>query len=829
MLGAIQQFHSQESNGIVALALPVRNSLKFNRYSLNPTFSFAREQNKYISFTNKRQLAQFNDAPESYLFSYSGRFAENIGAGVGLFQQNIGVLTTFGGIMNFAYNVNFSDDNNLTFGLNLGAYQSGINQGKVILNSPDTALENVPSSFALTVTPGINYGTSFLDFGLSISNLVTYNLNTSEIIADNPEQALQAHVMYTGYMNSRGFFDESKFTTLLRSEFKNDQTILSGVAMLTVPKGIWAQAGYNTVFGASAGVGLNVTKNIAVEYNYEQSMGDLSEFGSSHEITVAYRFNNKFRYNYSNDDQEQSLFNAKRKKAKASSISAEERAKAAERRAAIIAERKALAEAKTNKVEPENLSAIAQEEDKIETESTDGSVKNENTQDLDNTKALEDAKAKEEARLKLEAEQKAELARKQEEAKRKAAIEAEKSRIEEERRRAIEEAAKVEAEEERRKLEEAKRKAELEAKAKLEAEEAAKLKLEAEAKAEAEKKLSESEILNESVIANDIAKEDNNIEEKATDNVSAESIIDNENSSNDEMVPEAEDEEFQTLKTLTEATEKAKKEQRELLNNLSESIAIKQQDLDDLKEENDLSEQGVYQAPKKFKSVAAENAKIEELKDEIEKIEKEQEAKMIELEALLIKRKRKYRKDRQGINDFYKKTIAELKQEQLRIKNYKSALIANLEKIRAATDFERKRRISRAAYDNQQDRYKKDKAALNRIKETTQESLTPLKESDFDFGEEQTKNIQIVNNVVNEEPGYYMVIAVHDDISKRDEFVSKVVASGEKNVNFFFDVKTNKYFIYYEKFDQIGAAKSAMEKKGSEPYNTKMSLVKIEN
>ena len=96
---------SQVTNGVVALELPVRNSLVFNRNLLNPTFSFVREQNKYVSAYNKRQWVQFVDAPTSYLMSYSGRFAENIGAGVTLFQQNVGVLTTFGGVLNFAYEV----------------------------------------------------------------------------------------------------------------------------------------------------------------------------------------------------------------------------------------------------------------------------------------------------------------------------------------------------------------------------------------------------------------------------------------------------------------------------------------------------------------------------------------------------------------------------------------------------------------------------------------------------------------------------------------------------------------------------------------------------
>ena len=73
------------------------------------------------------------------------------------------------------------------------------------------------------MSPGINYGTQFFDFGLSINNLVQYNLNSSEQIAEDPKQSIQAHIMYTGYMDARGFFDESKFSTLLRSEFKKDK------------------------------------------------------------------------------------------------------------------------------------------------------------------------------------------------------------------------------------------------------------------------------------------------------------------------------------------------------------------------------------------------------------------------------------------------------------------------------------------------------------------------------------------------------------------------------------------------------------------------------
>ena len=301
-----QQFYSQE-DGVVAFALPVRNSLKFNKYVINPTFSFVREQNKYISISNKREWVQFDNAPQTYLFSYAGRFAENIGAGVGLFQQNYGVLTTFGGVINFAYNAVLDGDKNLTFGMNMAFYKSGINSGSVITNFSDPSLENIPSNSLLTVNPGINYGTDFFDFGISLNNLVSYNIKTNKMVEDNPEQSVQGHIMYTGYVNSRGFFDQSKFSGLVRSEFKKSNTVISGIMMISIPKGMWAQAGYNSLYGLSGGIGFNISNQIALEYNYEKAIGDLSTFGSSHEVTLAYKFKKPYKYNYSDDEDEGAL------------------------------------------------------------------------------------------------------------------------------------------------------------------------------------------------------------------------------------------------------------------------------------------------------------------------------------------------------------------------------------------------------------------------------------------------------------------------------------------------------------------------------------------
>jgi type IX secretion system PorP/SprF family membrane protein len=846
-----QMFYSQEDDGVVALALPVRNSLKFNRYVINPTFSFVREQNKYISLTNKREWVQFEDAPQTYLVSFSGRFKENIGIGVGVFQQNYGVLTTFGGLANFAYNVRLNTDNNLTFGLNVGAYKSGVNDGNVVTNFPDPSLDNIPSNFMLTVNPGINYGTAFLDFGLSINNLVLYNLNSSQLIEDNPEQAIQAHMMYTGYMDSRGFFDESKFTGLLRSEFKKDKTVISGVAMVMVPKGIWAQVGYNTLYGGSAGLGLNITNQISIEYNFEKALGDLTDFGPSHEITLAYKFKNNTNYDYSSEDEVSALISPTRKRKPVVKLSkaeaterklkaaAEEQARQeAEAKAKAEADAKAQAEAQQKAEEEARAKAAAEEKARQEAEAKAKAEAEAKAQVEAQQKAEEEARAKaaaeEQARQEAEAKAKAEAeAKAQAEAQQKAEEEARaKAAAEEQARQEAE--AKAKAEAEAKAQAEAQQKAEEEARAKVAAEEQArqeaeaKAKAEAEAKAQAEAQQKAEEEARAKAAAEEQARQEAEAKAKAQQEL--------EESQEDEVVdeekdtpPEATDNLGKSMNEISESTEASKKEQEALLKKFLDAIDVKDQDLKDLKEENDLSEKGIYMEPKPFKSITAENAALEAIRTDLDNAIKTTSDKINELESLYNQRQQIETVAMDEVYLYYQKALKSLKAEQAAAIKAKSDLESRLEDINLATDFERKRRIKRALYDNEEDRYAQDKARLNSIKQNTPLSISPIPEEEFDFGEELSGNIQILKNVQNVENGYYLVVAVHTDVEKRDDFLAKAVASGEKNINFFYDVKTSKYYIYYESFESIQAANAALEAKESKPYKAKASLLKIEN
>ena len=676
--------YSQSDDGVVALDIPVRNSLTFNRYVTNPTFSFVREQNKYITATSKREMLGIEDGPLTYFFNYSGRIKENIGAGIGVFQQNYGVLTTFGGIINFAYNARIQEDSNFTFGMNIGAYRSGLNSGNVITNIDDPALNNIPSNFLLTVNPGLNYGTGFMDFGISYNNIVTYNFNASALVEENPKQGLQGHIMYTGYIGGYGFFGNSKFSALAESEFQKETTIVSGAIMITIPKGIWAQVSYNTQYGASGGLGVNITPQIAIEYNYEKPFVGLSDFGASHEITLAYRFKNNNFYDYSRDDELAGLLTFEKKERKVS--------KTQEKTTTDDQDRIAIEE-QARLVAEEQSRILAQEQIILDTE--------------------------EQARL----------------------VEEEQVRIA--------------------------------------AEEQVKLDTEKEAK--------------ERVIDN------------PTDNIG------------------------KSISELTLETERSNETQIQLIIDLESAVAIKENDLKDLKEENDLSEQNIYVAPKPFKSLSEENEAIERLKISLDTIRLGQNKKIAALESLLAERVISFTDPIDETNLYFKNKIDILKLEQEKAIRNRDLLVSSLEQISIATDFERKRRIKRATFDNAQDRYTQDRNTLDNLKQNVTLRVTELSLEVIDFGRERNNNIQILKNIEQTESGYYLILAIHSTIIKRDEFLVQVISSGNKEVDFFFSVSTSEYYIYCKRFDNINETQSTLVSKSDEAYYEKLNIIKIEN
>ena len=995
-----------QSNGVKSFEIPAQNSLKFNKFLINPTFSFVKEEDPYISIFNKRQWSDFENAPVSYLLNYSTKFADNNAFSVGAFQQDYSIITSQGALLNYARNVEFDEDSNLTFGLNLSVFKTGINTSKIITNFPDPLIANFQSSTILAINPGINYGTDILDFGLSAKNLVQYNFSTSQNVALDPLKSFQGHVMYTGYLESSDFLDQSKFTALARVESRREQLVLSGNLLLDIPNLGWGQAGYNTIDGISAGLGFNITRNFSLGYNFDRGIGESGKLGFAHEFVLAYYFKESEERSDGGPiyvtkpvvvtpvekvDNAQILAEAKaRADAEAKFLADKQKAQEAKLKAiadakikaeadaiAYAEKQKLTAQANADKAKADAEAKIISDRQKIEDAKAKAIVdaakakadaaakliadaqakanKIKADAEVAKNRAIEDAKAKAEAiaQAKIDAaevkaqaaanakalaiQQKAEadaaklkgaeaaklLAEAKAKAdKQKAEADAIKAAALAESNKAKAAAAKVLADQQKADADVAKAQAAADAKAKadqlkaeadatkLKGAEAAKLLADAKAKADKEKAdaLAESnkakaeaakiladqqkataetaklkaaadaKLLAEAkaiadkekadataakalaladaakaksdaaakliadaakakadtaakILADAKAKSDK--EKVDADNAKAKAAADAAKAKADADAKALADanksETDKSLDYVKKIIDETTNNSKALLTKLAATVDTKEKDLKDLKEENDLGDKGIVKAPKPFQSASEANKALESLKNELTESTKQQAGFITQYQELLDERLKKVTNRADPVNVSYIAAINKLKADQLKNEQLKSNLITKLDKIKTDIDIEKKRRIKRAAFESGQSRYDKDRAALKLIKETTQPTKTTLSSSDFDFGADDQNNMQILKKIENTQPGFYLILAVHTDASKRDAFLTKLVSMGVVNADFFFDIVSGKYFIYAKKYESIDEISIAMENKGKKPYDAKMFIVKLEN
>jgi type IX secretion system PorP/SprF family membrane protein len=290
---AAMKVSGQEENPFVAYDVPAQNLLKYNRFLINPTFSTVREDKSYINLLHRNQSVQFDDNNQNYFLSYSGRISDRTGLGLSLYSQQSGTLSNFGVLANYAYGVKLNDKSNLTFGANVSYYNSGFDQGRASTVEVDPFLAGLQDQNLLSFQPGLNLSYGKFDVGVFAENLFDYNLKTSESLTEFKDKTFSGHLQYTHqFENQTGIFEEGRLMPLARvRKIGEEDVTLGGSLILDLPKLGWIQAGYDSFYGAAAGVGFNLNRRISLGYTMEKGLSNnFDNFGLTHEISFAYSF-----------------------------------------------------------------------------------------------------------------------------------------------------------------------------------------------------------------------------------------------------------------------------------------------------------------------------------------------------------------------------------------------------------------------------------------------------------------------------------------------------------------------------------------------------------
>jgi type IX secretion system PorP/SprF family membrane protein len=290
---AVIKVSGQEENPFVSYDVPAQNLLKYNRFLINPTFSTVREDKSYINLLHRNQSVQFDDNNQNYFLSYSGRISDRTGLGLSLYSQREGTLSNFGVLANYAYGIKLNDKSNFTFGANISYYQSGFDNGRASTVEEDPFLAGLQDQNLLSFQPGFNLSYGKFDVGVFAENLFDYNIKTSESLTEFKDKTFSGHLQYTHqFENQTGIFEEGRLMPLARVRKVGEEDVtLGGSLILDLPKLGWIQGGYDSFYGAAAGVGFNLNQRISLGYTMEKGLSNnFDNFGLTHEISFAYSF-----------------------------------------------------------------------------------------------------------------------------------------------------------------------------------------------------------------------------------------------------------------------------------------------------------------------------------------------------------------------------------------------------------------------------------------------------------------------------------------------------------------------------------------------------------
>lgn len=277
---------SQVKNKSTIVDWRQHNLTQYNKFLVNPTYSTVRNNHRAVSFWSRIQWTGVENSPQTYMLSYAGKVGENSGAGLGLYQQSLGLLVDSGLLVNYSYNVQIAQEVSLAFGVNTTLFRRGLDKNTANAADPDPAVLDNKDDFLLVFMPGLNVSIKNFDIGVYAENLFDYNFNDSNTLTDFSKKIFSGQLGYTKELEyANGMFLDARWRTMVYGKSLPSEDFQYGLnTMVDLPYTGWMQVGYNNAFGISGGIGVKVGEGISIGIVYENGTSKTNKaFGSTYE------------------------------------------------------------------------------------------------------------------------------------------------------------------------------------------------------------------------------------------------------------------------------------------------------------------------------------------------------------------------------------------------------------------------------------------------------------------------------------------------------------------------------------------------------------------
>ena len=251
-----------------------QNLTEYNGSLINPAYSLNRNNPSSIALWARWQWQTFDADPTSLFLNYTAKLNDDSAAGVGFFQHNTGIFLNTGAALNYAHNIELSEDVFLGVGLNLFAFQQKLADERFFI--PNPIQTSITNDFIVQMAPGINLSVDGFNIGLVSENLFDYNFSTNERNTSPEDRMFQAMVSYDIPAAILSTDDSSVLRPMIYYKSIPGLDNQFGLTTLLSTNKYWAQAGYNSFYGFSGGIGGRFFKRF--------SFGALVEVGTSADL-----------------------------------------------------------------------------------------------------------------------------------------------------------------------------------------------------------------------------------------------------------------------------------------------------------------------------------------------------------------------------------------------------------------------------------------------------------------------------------------------------------------------------------------------------------------
>ncbi len=265
--------------------LPVDNQYQINKFSLSPAYA-GYNKNVEAFIGTRRNWVGIEGAPEKQMVNINGPLADNAGVGALFTHEKTGNFSHFYGSAAYAYHMEMSDEQYLSFGLSAELYRNQIEGASVKSQGVDPVimLNQVVNGTAFNASFGAALRLKGLNFGIVIPRILESKIKYVENSQYTMARTYVAHFSYL-IDNDNDFI----FEPFAVGRMTNNSGILFELGMMArYKKRIWS-----TIHYRSGGFGLNIGaalhERIIMNYSYEVGgNGMLGLSSGTHELSLGF-------------------------------------------------------------------------------------------------------------------------------------------------------------------------------------------------------------------------------------------------------------------------------------------------------------------------------------------------------------------------------------------------------------------------------------------------------------------------------------------------------------------------------------------------------------